>query len=1452
MKHLCTLFICLASVFHGNAQSLSLFDVDPSGFPTVKAKFYAFDAAGQQQRPSISELTLTENGIPRTITNVSCPSPLPPKALSSVLVMDVSGSMGVGAPSNMEIAKGTAKVWVNNLLSGQSECAITSFDGFNYLNKDYTDNKAKLFDALTILTPQGGTDYDAALISPKAGALQIIKKGKYAKILILITDGLSTGTEDSIISEANRQNCAIYCVTIGMNAPIILKNIAKRTGGQVFENITTVQKAEEVSRIILETAQGNSPCEIEWISGITCNSANKSAELKLNNQTSIATYSPAVNAIPFLQVSPSILSFGKKLPMTVTDTTITLTAHNGDFVLTGIKLNFGSAAFSVVNTSFPITIPKNTSTNIILRFAPTDSNSCFASFEILNDMCPAYFSSVGGFPGVKMKTPTLKLLKPNGGESFVIGSDTLITWEGISPSDTVTLQYSIDNGANWNLLTNKATGLKYIWKNIPKPTSTKCLVKIIQGENGRNYEKTPTIEWQKKYGGTNNDAAHSIQQTIDGGYIVAGEATSTDGDVIGKHGFILQDFWILKLNSIGALEWQKTLGGTSFEYANCIQQTLDGGYIAVGYTSSNDGDITENKGYEDVWIIKLNSLGTVEWQKTFGGNSYDRALSIQQTKDGGYIFTGHTMSNDGDVSGNKGGWDVWTVKLNPVGVVEWQKTYGGTKDDIANSIQLTNDGGYIITGYSYSNDLDLSDNKGLSDFLIIKITSTGILEWQKTYGGTKEDYANSIQQTNDGGYIVVGYTFSNDGDITNFKGVTDWWVLKLTSKGMIEWNKSIGGNGSDDANSIQQTSDGGYVVAGCVYSKDWDTTYSGILPTSVVVKLTPNGAIEWQKPCGEECALSVKQTNDNGYIVAGFGRAKGRTIVMLISKLSPEGGYLQADSSDAVFSIVSPSPLSHDLDMKQCIVGGVKDSVITSFISNAGSYKYRVDSIYFQGSDAGSFALVSGIPQYELGVGAVKPTEFRFIPQRPGLHTATINIITQSDTLHQTIIGEGIAPILAIVNNLIDFGKVVVNSSKDTLQAFTIKNIGSAPLTITAIHHVGPNDVDFTTLNSGNTVNIAPGEIGKIDLQFSPKDVGRTSGRLLFDYNGIGSPAAVVLFGEGIIKPSITSTAEITFDSVCIGQRKTISAIVKNEGRDSIQLLRAEWNTNDGNVFTTNLQQQMLAADSSITLPIDFSPTTPGSALGEVRWIADQDTAFTTITGIGKNCATNLDTARTTIIAPNITAKSGEKVNLTLKLLKPIGMAIVGAPTEWQARIHYNSSILFIENLSTVCTGTTDSCALELTGVYDPTTDELISIPCVTTLGNTDYSPIIIDTFFWKNSAIVTEVATQNGSITLNGVCEDGGVRLFIPAKTSTSLSTRPNPAQDNLQIQYGLREPLTVTLELLTMTGQVVQTILTNQTQVAGQYTLTSDLSVLGNGVYLLRMRTNKVMLTTRVDVVK
>ena len=244
------------------SQSLSLFDIDASNFPVMKAKFFAFDAAGNQARPSSSELSLKENGVMRTITNINCPPSVPPKALSSVLVIDVSGSMSSGSSgtANIDLAKAAARAWVNGLPLGTSECAIASFDHSNYLNQDFTTNRSKLLNAIAPLTPQGGTDYDMALLNPMAGGLLVSKNGKHQKVIVFLTDG-QAGTPQitSIVSEANRQNCVIYCVTLGMSAPQSVKDIASQTGGQVFENVTSVQEAEDVYRKILQVAQGGSP-----------------------------------------------------------------------------------------------------------------------------------------------------------------------------------------------------------------------------------------------------------------------------------------------------------------------------------------------------------------------------------------------------------------------------------------------------------------------------------------------------------------------------------------------------------------------------------------------------------------------------------------------------------------------------------------------------------------------------------------------------------------------------------------------------------------------------------------------------------------------------------------------------------------------------------------------------------------------------------------------------------------------------------------------------------------------------------------------------------------------------------------------------------------------------------------------------------------------------------------
>ncbi len=341
-----------------------------------------------------------------------------------------------------------------------------------------------------------------------------------------------------------------------------------------------------------------------------------------------------------------------------------------------------------------------------------------------------------------------------------------------------------------------------------------------------------TQVWQKTFGGTKGDRALSIQQTKDGGYIVAGYTYSSGAGE--------DDVYVLKLDPNGKLKWEKTFGGKFSDEALSIQQTKDGGYIVAGYTYFS-GD----RG-EDVYVLKLDSNGKLQWEKTFGGSDNDGAFSVQQTKDGGYIVAGGTRSS------GAGRFDVYILKLDSNGKLQWEKTFGGSDDDMATSIQQTTDGGYIVAGYSYGAQK--------FDVHILKLDSNGKLQWEKTFGGSDSDVAFSIQQTKDGGYIVAGSTRSSG------VGGKDVYVLKLDSNGNIQWEKTFGGSKDDEAFSIQQTKDGGYIVAGSTesFGAGWKDVY--------VLKLDSNGNLQWEKTFGNEDddeAYSVQQTSDDGYIVAG-------------------------------------------------------------------------------------------------------------------------------------------------------------------------------------------------------------------------------------------------------------------------------------------------------------------------------------------------------------------------------------------------------------------------------------------------------------------------------------------------------------------------------------------------------------------------------------------------------
>ena len=422
-----------------------------------------------------------------------------------------------------------------------------------------------------------------------------------------------------------------------------------------------------------------------------------------------------------------------------------------------------------------------------------------------------------------------------------------------------------------------------------------------------SYAQNPSIEWQKCIGGSDDDDATSIIQTSDGGYITVGCISSNDFDINCNHD-IISDIFVVKISNNGNIIWKRCLGGSDIDINPIIIETNDSGYIVASTTYSNDGDVFgfhTSINNPDAWIVKLDSVGNIVWQKCYGGTDRDEVFDIILSDEGGCVFVGSTLSIDGDLlnlNSYSNSIQGWIVKIDSVGNILWQKLLGGSYDDILYSVSKTTDGNYVVAGVTSSDDGDVVGNTSIESGWILKLSETGSILWQKCLnrgvysrvtdiiqssngnilatceymptstsfsnfncyvlnlsnsgnvvwekelGGTREDYLKSIQETSDGGFIVGGTTESWDGDLSNVfsNGFEDFWIIKLTETGNISWQKCLGGTGFDELRSIEQTSDLGFIIAGSTNSKDGDVIGNHFINPNEssddmwVVKLSPN------------------------------------------------------------------------------------------------------------------------------------------------------------------------------------------------------------------------------------------------------------------------------------------------------------------------------------------------------------------------------------------------------------------------------------------------------------------------------------------------------------------------------------------------------------------------------------------------------------------------------------
>lgn len=417
------------------------------------------------------------------------------------------------------------------------------------------------------------------------------------------------------------------------------------------------------------------------------------------------------------------------------------------------------------------------------------------------------------------------------------------------------------------------------------------------------------IIWQKSFGGTSTDIARGVIQTLDGKLLVIGYSRSSNGNVTGAHGGY--DYWLCKLDTSGNLIWQKTYGGTKDELAYTVKQAKDSSYVIVGYTLSNDGDVgAQNHSYKnDIWVVRADKNGSLLWSKTLGGIANDYSNSFIQTSDKGYLIIGYTESYDGDVYGNYGQDDLWAIKLDSTGAIQWQKTFGGTDNDRANFAAETSDGGFVITGHSESDDIDLSQNNGNKDFWMLKLTQNGTLVWKKSVGGTLEDNAYSVAQSTDGGIISVGISASADGDVSVNNGADDFWIVKISNLTVTSPSKGdLWFSGT--TRNIKWKSNGASNL-----KIEYSINGGGLYSTVVASTASGSSQYSWAIPSGinsSQCKIKITDLATSSNIATNDSVFSILTSPVLVS---PNGGeILAANTTTYIYWFSKLSATSFNLE----------------------------------------------------------------------------------------------------------------------------------------------------------------------------------------------------------------------------------------------------------------------------------------------------------------------------------------------------------------------------------------------------------------------------------------------------------------------------------------------------------------------------------------------------------
>lgn len=1070
----CWLFLS-TNVYAGETE-LHIARIRESTSGTSTAEVYTFSTTTSALKQPTS-VSITIDGQSVGSVRVTCPPPLPPANVSSVLAIDISGSMARGGP-NIELARVAARAWIE-ALSDESECAITAFDNQALLAHDMSRDQTSLLGAVEKLVPRGGTSYDAGLLHPQGGAYALAERGQHRKVVVFLTDGQGGGASETFIAEAQQRGITVFCVSLGMPMPDVLRRLADESGGLWFDNVTTIAQARLAYERIHAAATGNGPCTVSWTTTATCEPM-RTFRFISEGDTVTVQQEVADSLITGVRYNPPSVDAGEVRGSNVVRQTVFVKAKGGSLTVSAIQLD-GPSTMTVRPPTLPQTLLPGDSLSFDVEVRPGDTVYTLGRVDIVTSPCtvPPYYIASGS-PTRPPLRPTIKVLHPNGGERFRIGSNVSLRYSGVPPTADVVLEVSSDNGTTWKRVAEQARNGEYMWK-AEGPEGD--MYRLRASQTMKDDEQRRTTPLVTMTGDKVRDAIFSH----DGRYVLIGGWEQLQRGRTTKY---------------GQVRIRDAASGAE------IHHLVDAGYHMVLHP---DGKTVITYGENTVSRFDIAS-GKRLWN--VGWKEMNDAKRVALSADGSRILY-------------VAGWGDTTKVLDASnGTVISRIPRAG--DDI-NFADMSSDG-KLVAVCDVDSTVRVYD--ATTAALVRELRLPGI---RKFYRAAFRPTGQHLITTGSDGTAVLWdrQSWTKVRDITQRQYVNDNTYVTFSPDGrsvVLENGKDrtsiFDVDGGSERVTIQRAAEPGGAF-NATYSPDGRfVTLMGFYKASIFDAST---------------GVMIRQVR-RAEGVPAFAPAGDRVVTIVnestaeIFALSPP--MLQADVSNAPWSLYKPSARLRDLRFSTRLVGQSVDSVIVGAVVNTGLDTVIVEKLTIQGLQAAEFDVRSTVPIIVPPRDSV-PVEYSFQPTRQGELAAKVVAFTSAGILDARITGRALNGLITAKGGSYDVGTHPSGTIVETHNDELVKNATDYPLTIRSFRWV---DGDSSVLRAQyrGTEILPPSTSAAFDIVFSPRRVGNYSSRFAFDIKELHDPVYVTIYGQA--DSSVRLTDPTTFRGIMLPTAVTVPA----------------------------------------------------------------------------------------------------------------------------------------------------------------------------------------------------------------------------------------------------------------------------------------------------------------------